>query len=252
MRKKGLNIQVLVELIILIGFSYLIYDLIRTGNVLYYIHPKMIKYLFFALITLTLMVLIQFRRLFTSVSNSKIKPQYLIFIVPLMMALVLEHQSISSSAATIRGVNLDSLGGTRSANSKIYLEQYSNAGKRLVLDPSNFMIQLSDILYSVEKYHGSELEIEGFIYREPHLEEGQIIITRTILSCCVADAENIGILSNWEEEKQLKENTWVRAIGTLQSIEYENPQTGRRGLVPLLVILELEEIPEPENPYIYP
>ena len=251
MRKDRLNIQALVELIILIGFSYLIYDLLKTGNVLYYIHPKMVKYLFFALIVIMLMALIKLRRIFTDGGDWRIGPHYLIFIVPLMMALVLEHQSISTSSANIRGVNLDSIGLSKASNNT-YTANYYNVDKRIVLNAENYMTQLSEILHNVEKYHGTELELEGFIYRESHLLNGQFIVSRTIISCCVADAENIGILSYWEEEEELKEKTWVKAIGTLQSTEYENPQTGRKGVVPLLVVLELEVIPEPGNPYIYP
>jgi|GEM_PF-2896937 len=255
MRKDKLNIQALVELTILIGFSYLIYDLLKTGSVLYYIHPKMVKYLLFALIVLILMALIKLQRIFTYGGDIRIRPHYLIFIVPLMMALVLEHQSISTSSANIRGVSLDSIGiskGVTNTSNETYTANYYKVDNRIILKAENYMTQLSEILHNVEKFHGAEVELEGFIYREPHLFDGQFIISRTILSCCVADAENIGLLSYWEAEERLKDKTWVKAIGILQSSEYENPQTGRRGVVPLLVILELEVIPEPTNPYIYP
>ncbi len=245
MKKDKINIQALIEVVILLGFSYLIYQLMESGNILYYVHPKMTKYVLFALIALIMLALFRIKALFTTSHQSGVRLYYLVFILPLILALMLEHQSISSSSADIRGVNLDSFGGGAPSSSSHY-----TMGKRVVLEPSNYVTLLSEILYSVEKYHGAELELEGFVFKESHLAEGQLIISRTILSCCVADAENIGILSYWQEE--LKENTWVRAIGTVQSTEYINPNSGRSGVVPMLVIQELEVIPEPDNPYIYP
>lgn len=245
MRKDKINIEALIELVILIGFSYLIYQLLESGNILYYIHPKMTKYVLFALIALIMLALFRIRDLFKTTHQSGVKLHYLMFILPLILALMLEHQSISSSSADIRGVNLDAIGGPAPN-----ISTYYNIGKRVVLEPSNYVTLLSEILYSVDKYHGSELEIEGFVFKEPHLAEGQIIISRTIISCCVADAENIGILSYWQED--LPDNAWVRAVGTIQSTDYTNPKSGRNGVVPMLVIQELEIIPEPDNPYIYP
>lgn len=120
---------------------------------------------------------------------------------------------------------------------------------RLVVDASNFVDLLSQIHYSLDEYQGTELELEGFVEGRKGLQQQYFYISRTVISCCVEDAENMGILSYWDGEAP-PENTWLKVKGVLQAIENQNPKTGGVATVPILIIIELEEIEKPNNPFI--
>lgn len=127
--------------------------------------------------------------------------------------------------------------------------EIANKGEKLVIDKTNFVDKLTEIHSSIEEYQGVELELEGFVERRKGLQTHQFYISRTIISCCSEDAQTMGIFSYWEGDAPT-DNTWVKARGTLQEMEYKNPATGVVGTVPVLIIDELEEVEKPEDPFI--
>ncbi|WP_059045638.1 TIGR03943 family putative permease subunit [Paenibacillus rubinfantis] len=112
--------------------------------------------------------------------------------------------------------------------------------------PEIYMEILSAIVSFKEPFLGKEMEISGFVYREPDLEENQWVIGRIAVQCCTADATPYGVLMEFDGTSQLKEDAWVKVKGTLGQTKYHgNP-------IIQLEAAEVEVIERPDNPYIYP
>jgi putative membrane protein len=85
----------------------------------------------------------------------------------------------------------------------------------------------------------------GFVYHDPRLSEGQFMVGRFTITCCVADALAVGMVVAWPEAKDLPDNHWVRVQGAVQTVLLDG-QT-----LPLIDAETVEIIPEPQQPYLF-
>ena len=120
---------------------------------------------------------------------------------------------------------------------------------KLVLNSSNFAVELTDILYYAELYEGAEIELEGFVERKAGFDKHEFMISRLVISCCISEAENMGILCTWDNSQNLSVDQWVKATGVIKIIE-EKIGDGQVRSLPLVIIKDLKKIKEPQNPYV--
>lgn len=90
-------------LLILIGFAYYIYNLLSTGNINLFIHPRMIKYVRFSLAVLLILSLFQLKRLFIITNNRKRKIYLSVFLFPLALGIFINPQGLSGEIAAKKG-----------------------------------------------------------------------------------------------------------------------------------------------------
>ncbi len=122
----------------------------------------------------------------------------------------------------------------------------------VIISTDTFVEKLTEITYRFNEYHGALVEIEGFVYRKQHYTESQFAITRTLVTCCTSHAENLGILSYWNDGEELLDNSWVRVTGKLQSYKYFDENLNKEIITPMIIVEELQIIEKPEDPYLYP
>ena len=91
-------------------------------------------------------------------------------------------------------------------------------------------------------------DVVGFVYLGDAADEVQFTLTRFVVGCCAADAMAVGLPvslgAGLSSEGELEEGQWVRVVG----------QFAARGGndIPVLMAEELEVVPEPNQPYLYP
>lgn len=73
-----------------------------------------------------------------------------------------------------------------------------------------------------------------------------MVISRFLITHCVADAGIVGFLSEFDEASALAEDTWIEATGILDVTTYNGAQ------LPLIKITDWKTIDQPEEPYLYP
>jgi putative membrane protein len=130
-----------------------------------------------------------------------------------------------------------------------YYENLKNEliqSNKLVFTDGNY----TSIMYVIDKYHesflGKQVELIGFIYREPEFSENQFVIGRRGNPCCVEDAEALyGLLSTTPKANELANDQWVKVIGRLSKTKYLINE------VPYLIVEEVIEIEPPKDPYVY-
>ncbi|HML36277.1 MAG TPA: TIGR03943 family protein [Bacillota bacterium] len=114
-RKKVLNPQIVLEFLCFAAFAVLIFYLIKSEKYQHYVAPKMVPYLYFTAVVMTLWALAALFRVF--------RPQYkthsahcLILAIPIML-LLLPHSSVSASNLSSGYLNGNAIAGTGTLSS---------------------------------------------------------------------------------------------------------------------------------------
>lgn len=95
-------------------------------------------------------------------------------------------------------------------------------------------------------FNGEQADVIGFVYREPNYPADTFLVARFTVSCCVADASAIGLPVRYTGTDTLTEGSWVRVSGGFDAGQFADLDT------PILVAQAVEQIDQPEHPYLYP
>lgn len=155
--------------------------------------------------------------------------------LPLLIGMLVPERPLGALALSTRGVNVFAVGGT-SGRLGLPPEQRSILDwlREAAEDPSG------------EAYAGLPADVTGFVFYDPRLGDDQFMIGRFTIACCVADASALGLVAQTSGMENLPANTWVRVRGVMALTSLD----GR--MVPLIIADSVEEIPEPEQPYLFP
>ena len=94
--------------------------------------------------------------------------------------------------------------------------------------------------------NGEPADVIGFVYREATFAEGQFMVARYSISCCVADASAIGIPVTWADTASLEQGQWVRVHGSFRVVSFRDDE------LPVLQAETVEPVDQPAHPYLYP
>lgn len=101
---KKSNINEWMWLIVL--FTYVAYfsSLLGSGKITLFIHPKMIKYIIFTVIVFIILISQQVKKL-KSLTVKKFRYSYLIFLIPIVMAIVVNPTTLSAKVVSNKGAD---------------------------------------------------------------------------------------------------------------------------------------------------
>ncbi len=89
--------------------------------------------------------------------------------------------------------------------------------------------------------------VVGFVYRGDERFDAQtFMVSRFVVSCCVADATAVGLIVRWPEAASLTDDQWVEVAGHFEPGEFAGEQT------PILAAESVAPIAPPNQPYLYP
>jgi uncharacterized repeat protein (TIGR03943 family) len=89
---------------------------------------------------------------------------------------------------------------------------------------------------------GSEVTFVGFVDRDSTMPADEFLLTRFLISCCVADALSVQVRVTGAPPGEFEPDEWVRVTGALYPVERE-------------VIVDassVESVPRPDDPYLNP
>jgi putative membrane protein len=115
----------------------------------------------------------------------------------------------------------------------------------IVVEDENFLDIMTVMDLYQDDFLGKKVEIMGFVYREPGLEQDEMVVARFSMTCCTADSAVYGLLITGEETRNYENDTWVSVTGTIDQREFNGWN------IPLIHVEQVEEVGEPENPYVY-
>lgn len=111
---------------------------------------------------------------------------------------------------------------------------------------NNYTIYYEDINKHPSKFIGKKIQLKGFVLKEESFAQNQLVISRFLITHCVADASIVGFLAEFPEAHTLDEDTWIEAIGTIDVTTYDGAS------LPVVRVDNWGNIKAPEQPYLYP
>ncbi|MDV2683313.1 TIGR03943 family protein [Alkalihalophilus lindianensis] len=117
---------------------------------------------------------------------------------------------------------------------------------RLVVTEENYLDVMTVLDLHLDRFEGKEIEMVGFVYREPDFDDDQLVVARFGMTCCVADASVYGTMIETSEATHYENDTWVHIRGSIGKTMYNDFH------IPLIHLDKITEVPEPETPYVFP
>lgn len=195
-----------------------------TGGLLYYIRPDYDLFTFLMGIALfvagSVSIILIFnvpkpRKLVWDVSFKKLLVLICIS-AALIIGIVIPKRALSSATALRRGSNQNSaVNNTFKSSAELvnYLSSSSLTGKSITNTYNiSDWIGLFQIDPEPETYKGKTVNVEGFVQPQ---RDGTFMVTRFVISCCIADATPIGLLVDRKLE-HLKADDWVIVKGVFE------------------------------------
>lgn len=240
------NQQQMIRVVILLGLALYFGYNILSGNVTNYINERFawLSYLaagLFALLGITGLLALRngghlHRHDHDDHEHSSIGWGILVIVaLPLLMGVLLPSKPLGAEA--VDG-NISSAPLTFGAASVLSKEPL----QRNVLD---WLRTFSHSEIPTD-FNNQEADVIGFIYREPDYPEDTFMVARFTVSCCVADASAIGLPVYMPDADALETGGWVRVQGAFNAQEFDGNQ------VPVLIASSIEQIEQPQHPYLYP
>ncbi|KPU45419.1 putative two-component membrane permease complex subunit [Oxobacter pfennigii] len=265
---KKINVNELIWFIILTGFTVYLYMLISTGKINTFIHPKMLSYVYFSLGVFALLSVFQLKKIFRKSYSKSIKPGFLIFLAPLILGFAVNPGGLNSDIIGKKGITIsqnNSIAQAQQANDNISESTFennttarSNEDKfnfpevRIEINESNFVMETDDIYLNAEALQGKEVSISGFVYTDEGFKQNQFVTARMLMACCAADTEVIGLLCQVDEGSMPKKDQWIKVTGKLFMTKHVQTYTQEEIEIPAILVDNIESIPTPEIPYVYP
>jgi uncharacterized repeat protein (TIGR03943 family) len=156
-----------------------------------------------------------------------------VIVLPVVVVLALPPASLSSFAASRRS-SFASAGFTTSAE--------DIADGDLSLADVAGALRSGDSMDALVERAGSEVDFTGFVTRDDGMPADEFVLTRFLISCCVADALSVEVRVVGAPPGRFAKDEWVRVTGKIYPLGGE-------------VILDadsVEAVDRPEKPYLNP
>lgn len=150
-------------------------------------------------------------------------------VLPVVIVLALPPTSLGSFAASRRSL---SAGSATAPN--------LDAGSRVTLQSVAASIWSADARRALLDRAGSRVTFEGIVTKREGMPADEFMLTRFIVSCCVADALSVQVRVVGAPPGRFDEDEWVRVTGTFYPV-------GREVVVDAA---RVQAIPQPEDPYL--
>lgn len=164
-----------------------------------------------------------------------------ILCLPLLLGLIIPPQPLGANALANREVNMGqptAVGRYASTNLQIELPA---APERTILE---WLIAFDEKGFTQAAQDGPA-KVVGFVYRDERFGEAQFLVSRYVVSCCVADATPVGLIVDWGNTAVLTSDSWVEVEGRFVMGEFGGQE------VPILRATRVTAVEQPTPVYLY-
>jgi putative membrane protein len=231
-----------VKALTLIGLGLYLYSRIFTGTLLFYINQR-----FAWLVMMAGVVLMAVGGSYRYRSNHDHDHVHRAHTVSwggvaligvlIALGLLVPPKPLGASAMGNREVNLGTLVSSQS-NSVMA----TRAGEKNILD---WLVAFQNTP-DPTAFTNQSAHLIGFVYRDDRFDSEDFMLSRFVVSCCVADATAIGLIVRWPQAASLPGDQWVEVSGHFEPGEFSGKPT------PILVTEAITRTTPPNQPYLYP
>jgi len=275
---KVLNLQVLIEILCQMSFGGMVVYLAASGAYLRYVTPRMRPYLYFTACIMGLWALAGIGKLLKPRYKIRLNHCFLLIIPVLIMLLPhtpldvsnyntigegsklqiskaerKEPECIPDQTAETSGLQQDTTTlekpPVKEENENV-MPGLNKAEKEIIVSDDLFGMWYSELYMHMEEYEGYTISITGYVLKDPEAYgENEFAVARLAMTCCVADLAPAGLLCDYSEVKELKEDSWITVEGTL-TLNYDD-YDGHKYADPLIKVTKITPAEKVEG-YVYP
>ncbi len=226
-----------------------------TGKILLYINQRFVVLVFLAGLGFVILAQVLFSQRQEAANEEEaghehqhafnlnlgqVKWNFWWIIFPVLIGFLIPSKPLGAEALSTRGVTTKAALSTRLQDSQDSLQV--SPTQRTVLD----WIRLFASEQDIHQFEGQPVDVTGFVFHDPTLADGEFMVGRFSITCCVADAFAIGMVVNKPDLTGLADNTWIEVQGKL-SIATVNGNP-----LPIIQADTITPVDEPEQPYLFP
>lgn len=152
-----------------------------------------------------------------------------LILVPVVAVLALPPAALGSYAASRRSVGAGFVAAAGDPSS----------GEVTLVDVAGAMWSQAAADALIERA-GSQIDFVGFVVRREGMPADEFVLTRFLVSCCVADALSVQVRVVGAPPGAFQEDQWVRVQGTLYPLAEEV----------VVDAASVEPVPRPDQPYL--
>lgn len=240
------RLDTLLKSVVLAASGLMLYEKIGNGTLAFYIN-KRFEWLVFAgvLLYLILAFTLAWRMLQRATPVAALTARItswtsvLLLALPALIGFVAPARPLGASAIASRGIGLQSAPGGPGGDRL----QQAAAGPRNILD----WLRMIGATADPSELAGQQADVTGFVYKnDPRFADGQFMVSRFTVSCCVADAAAIGLIVRTDKLAEFEQDQWVRVVGRFTVGKFGGEK------IPLIAAESIEPVQQPEQPYLYP
>ena len=156
-----------------------------------------------------------------------------LIIVPVVSVLVLPPAALGGYAASRRS--------SLTSGAFVSSAEDIQSGDLSLVDVSG-ALRSPDAMQALVQRAGQDVDFTGFVTKEDAMPAGEFILTRFLISCCVADALSAQVRVVGAPPAGFKADEWVRVEGQVYPL-------GREVIVDASDVVK---VPRPKRPYLNP
>ena len=242
-----LNKRELIDLIILFFITSIFYYLIIGDNIEIFLNPRMNKYIIFAFIIFVALTINQFFNAFTINTFRAVRRGALVFLVLILAFISLIYRNDLKKELVNEEINKE-ISYEEDNFNEIYkiTERLNSENKEdkntIVLNSDNYIRIFPNIMENPNEFKSKKIKTEGLVYKSKEINNNEFTIAREVMSCCVADVQIVGLMCEYDNSVDLKENEWVSVEGVIDVKDNK----------PVINVKEVIKLEKPKNSYIYP
>ena len=157
--------------------------------------------------------------------------------LPLLLGLLVPPRPLGAQAVGVREVNTDGVG--LSDDDAVLARA---AAERNILD----WLRAFQAADDPSAFDGQEASVIGFVFRDEAFTADQFMVSRFVVSCCVADATVVGLVVSWPGSVDLPLDTWVEVRGAFAHGQFDGQTRS------ILIADSVTPTLAPNQPYLYP
>lgn len=168
----------------------------------------------------------------------------LIALMPLLLGLLVPQEALGADALATRQLNLQTW---HVGSVDVSLRNNQNAG---LLEGEKTIPEWLVEFANTPRTEWEDLVddesagVTGFVYTDERFAPNQFMVTRYIVTCCVADAQPLGLIVQTNGEIP-EYDSWVSVEGDFELIEFAGETS------PAIISSDIRSFEEPRQPYIY-
>lgn len=169
-------------------------------------------------------------------------PAVLALLLPVVLGLFVPVRALGTAAIENKGLGRPAGLPAQAAASQELANGILDTTTWSMLDWINALTYQPDN----PRLQGQPIQVIGFVWRPEGLATDQFIVSRFVVTCCVADGLALGLPVIWTGASDLKNDAWVRVHGKLGLAEVRGKQEA------VILAETVDSIPQPANPYLTP